>query len=165
VGDRLKLLPIAIVAAAAIMVAVVYYMLTDDVTGHDEATVDFELADGGSLKITCEVADNALERATGLQNREKMAIDKGMLFVFEEPKEASFIMRNVEFPLDIIFIAKNGTVMNVEEAEVEEPGTPDGDLIRYRSNGEVKWVVEINRGISQQNGIGPGTQVEVVFND
>ena len=151
------------VAAAALIIAAAYFLYTDDVTGYEEATVGFELADGGTLTITCDVADSALERANGLQDREEMAIDKGMLFVFKEPKEASFIMRNVEFPLDIIFIAKNGTVVNVEEAEVEESDTPYDDLIRYRSDGDVKWVVEINRGLSQQYGIGPGTRVEIVF--
>ncbi len=151
------------VAAAGLIIAAAYFLYTDDVTGYEEATVGFELADGGSLNITCEVADSAIERANGLQDREELAISKGMLFVFEEPKEASFIMHNVEFPLDIIFIAENGTVVNVEEAEVEEPDTPYDDLVRYRSDGEVKWIVEINKGLSQQYGIWPGTRVEIVF--
>jgi uncharacterized membrane protein (UPF0127 family) len=151
------------VAAAALIIAAAYFLYTEDVTGYEEATVGFELADGSYLNITCEVADSAVERANGLQDREELAIDKGMLFVFKEPKEASFIMRNVEFPLDIIFIAKNGTVVNVEEAEVEESDTPYDDLVRYRSDGDVKWVVEINKGLSQQYGIGPGTRVEIVF--
>ncbi len=149
--------------AAALIIAAAYFLYTDDVTGYEEATVGFELADGGSLNITCEVADSAVERANGLQDLDEMAVDKGMLFVFKEPKEASFIMHNVEFPLDIIFIAENGTVVNVEEAEVEGPDTPYDDLVRYRSDGEVKWVVEINKGLSQQYGIGPGTRVEIVF--
>ena len=145
------------------IIAAAYFLYTDDITGHGEATVSFELADGGSLNITCDVADSALERANGLQDRKELAIDRGMLFVFKEPKEASFIMRNVEIPLDIIFIAEDGTVVNVEEAEVEEPDTPYDDLVRYRSDGDVKWVVEINKGLSQQYGIGPGTPVEIVF--
>ena len=152
-------------AAAALIIAAAYFLITDDVTVYDEATVGFELADGGSLNISCEVADNAVERANGLQDREELAHDSGMLFVFEEPKEATFIMQNVQFPLDIIFIAENGTVVNVEEAEVEEPDTPDSDLVRYRSDGEVKWVIEINKGLSQQYGVGPGTRVDIVFTD
>ena len=159
----MKILPIAVLVVAALVIATVYFLTTDDVTDYDEATVGFELADGGSLNITCEVADSAVERAVGLQDREELAINSGMLFVYEEPKEATFIMHNVEFPLDIIFIAENGTVVNVEEAEVEEPDTPDADLVRYRSNGDVKWVVEINKGLSQQYGIGPGTRVEIEF--
>jgi len=162
-GDWLKLIPIALVAVAALIIATAYFLITDDVTVYDEATVGFELTDGGSLDISCEVADNAIERAAGLQDRENLAIDSGMLFVFEEPKEATFIMNDVEFPLDIIFIAENGTVMNVEEAEVEEPGTPDGDLVRYHSDGVVKWVVEINKGLSQQYGVGPGTRVDIAY--
>ena len=84
-----------------------------------------------------------------------------MLFVYDEPKEVSYIMKDMRFPLDIIFIAENGTVVNVEEAEVEDPGTDYDDLVRYRSDGQIKWVVEINQGLSQQNGVGPGTQMTI----
>ncbi len=123
--------------------------------------VSFLLADGGHLDISCEVADTSYERAEGLQGRERLPIGSGMLFVYDEPDEKSFIMHNMIIPLDIIFIAENGTVVNIEEAEPEEPGTPNSDLVRYRSEGEVKWVVEMNQGLSKQYGIGRGTQIKI----
>jgi len=107
------------------------------------------------------VADTSYERAAGLQFRDDLPSGRGMLFVYGEPKELSFIMPNMNFPLDIIFIAENGTVLNVEEAEPEDPDTPRSDYVRYRSDGEAKWVVEINQGLSRQHGIGPGTRVEI----
>jgi uncharacterized membrane protein (UPF0127 family) len=113
--------------------------------------------------VNCEVADDSFERAEGLQDREDLADDEGMLFIYDPPQEASFIMPNMNFPLDIIFIAENGTVVNVEEAEPEDPGTPKSDMVRYRSDGEVKWVVEINQGLSRMYGIGAGTQVDIVL--
>jgi uncharacterized membrane protein (UPF0127 family) len=109
------------------------------------------------------VADTSYERADGLQHREDLPLGRGMLFVYPDPKEVSFIMPNMNFPLDIIFIAENGTVVNVEEAEPEDPDTPRADYVRYRSDGPIKWVVEINQGLSRQHGIGPGTKV--VFHD
>ncbi len=162
VGDRLRPLPIMLLVLVVLLaVAVAYLLIAEDGTDIDEATVSFQLADGGRLDITCEVADDTFERADGLQHREALATDSGMLFIYGEPREASFIMLNMNFPLDIIFIAENGTVVNVEEAELEEPGTPRADLVRYRSDGDVKWVVEMNKGLSQRYGIGPGTQVEI----
>ena len=152
---------LAIVALAAIVLAVAYLRTPDEVGDDGEALVSFALADGGSLDISCEVADTSYERAEGLQHREKLASGSGMLFVYDEPGDRAFIMHNMNFPLDIIFIAENGSVLNVEEAEVEGPGTPNADLVRYRSDGPAKWVVEINQGLSRQYGIGPGTRVSI----
>jgi uncharacterized membrane protein (UPF0127 family) len=153
-------LVIAVAAAAAIFYAV--FLLTVAEDGAPEAeTVSFATADGGHLNITCEVADDAFQRMKGLQHREDLPLGRGMLFVYDEPSYVSFIMPNMNFPLDIIFIAGNGTVVNVEEAEPEDPGTPSSEYTRYRSDGEVKWVVEINRGLSREHGIGPGTKVVI----
>jgi uncharacterized membrane protein (UPF0127 family) len=157
-----KLLPIAIGAVAGLVILTTIIMLMDGGGfGDERVTVGFQLADGGHLNISCEVADNPWEMTEGLQNREDLAIDAGMLFILDTPTEAAFIMPDMNFPLDIIFIAENGIVVNVEEADVEDPDTPRSDLVRYRSDGDVKWVVEINQGLSQQYGIGPGTKVVI----
>lgn len=59
-----------------------------------------------------EVADNDEERARGLAFRDKLETD-GMLFLFEVPDSYGFWMKDVRFPLDIIFIA-NGRVVSFE---------------------------------------------------
>jgi uncharacterized membrane protein (UPF0127 family) len=126
--------------------------------GDERVRVSFILDDGTHANFSCEVADNHFERVQGLQHREDLAEGSGMLFVFEEPTQVYFIMPNMNFPLDIIFIDGNGTVLNVEEAEPEEPGTDSSEYTRYLSDGKAKWVVEINQGLSQEYGIGPGTR-------
>ena len=148
----------ALATVAAIFTTV--HLLTDEAgTGEDMMDVSFQLPDGGHLNISCEVADTHYERTEGLQDRQDLPEGGGMLFIFDEPDELTFIMPNMNFPLDIIFIAENGTVLNVEEAEPEEPGTPRQEYVRYQSDGEAKWVVEVNQGLSRQHGIGPGTRV------
>jgi uncharacterized membrane protein (UPF0127 family) len=149
--------------ALVAIIAVAYSLMDDDDTFDHEATVGFHLADGGYLNFSCEVADDYIERTEGLQNREDLAIDAGMLFIYDPPEKVTFIMINMNFPLDMVFIAGNGTVVNVEEADVEDPDTPSSDLIRYRSDGEVMYVLEINQGLCEKYGIGPGTRVDIVF--
>jgi uncharacterized membrane protein (UPF0127 family) len=153
---------LAIVTAALILLAA-NLRTADEETYSGEARVTFLLAGGGELEIPCEVADTSYERSLGLQGREDLPIGKGMLFVYDDADERSFLMHNMHFPLDIIFIAENRTVLNVEEAEPEEPDTPNEDLVRYRSDGKAKWVVEINQGLSEKYGIGPGTQVSITI--
>lgn len=156
-----KNLLVPILAVAAIIAIAAVFLVLRDLSSYDQATVQFDLADGDRINFTCEVADTALKRTKGLQDHEPLAMDEGMLFIFDDPRETTFVMHNVDFPLDIIFIAGNGTVVNVEEAKVEQPGTSEGDLVRYHSDGEVKWVVEMNMGLCQRYGIGPGTHVKI----
>ena len=161
--------PLPIVLILAIVTVVLIFLAAnlgtkDEETYGDKARVTFLLADGDDLEISCEVADTSYERAEGLQGRKDLPVGKGMLFVYSDADERSYLMHNMHIPLDIIFIAENGTVLNVEEAEPEEPGTPNEDLVRYRSDGRAKWVVEINQGLSEEYGIGPGTQVEININ-
>ncbi len=147
------------VAVAALILYSVYLYTAVDEGGPEMETVSFALADGNYLNVSCQVADDPFERSKGLQHRKHLPEGEGMLFVFDDPKSVNFIMPNMNFPLDIIFVAPNGTVLNVEEAEPEDPGTPSSEYVRYKSDGEVMWVVEINQGLSRQYGIGPGTSV------
>lgn len=169
-GDRRAPPVIALLLAAAAAALIFYaaYLLTavvEDGPGPETEKVSFSLADGGSLDFTCEVADDSFERMKGLQYREDLPEDKGMIFVYDEPQYVTFIMPNMNFPLDMVFVAKNGTVINVAEADVEDPSTPYNDLERYQSEGPVMWVVEINQGLCRQNGIGPGTTVIIGDDD
>ena len=129
--------------------------------GSPEATVIFILAENVTFK--CEVADTEAERAAGLMNRESLGNDSGMLFIFEEPQNLTFWMKNTLIPLDIIFIDKDGIVLNVEEADVE-PGVPDNSLTRHKSDGPAKWALEIKQGLSEHYGIAAGTQVVIDLN-
>lgn len=126
------------------------------------ALVCFELKDSIFLNITCEIASTEEKRIMGLMYREELPIDHGMLFVFNNPIEISFWMKNTLIPLDIIFINSEKKVINVEQGNVEK-NTPDNELKRYKSNGPIKWVVEINQGICTSNDIEPGTSVQIIY--
>jgi uncharacterized membrane protein (UPF0127 family) len=115
-----------------------------------ETTVELR-GPGGQQRFTVEVADDDAERARGLMFREEMAMSAGMLFVYEEPRRASFWMKNTLIPLDMIFADATGTVQRVHENAIPHDETPiDG--------GEgVLGVLEINGGLARRLGIGPGT--------
>jgi uncharacterized membrane protein (UPF0127 family) len=67
-------------------------------------------------------------------------------------------MKNTYVPLDIVFVAANGTVLNVAHA-TPQPNADASDLRLYRSDGEAKYVIELRRGFANRTGIGPGTTV------
>ena len=68
---------------------------------------------GGSHPFTAWIAGDDQTRAQGLMYVRELPPAQGMLFVFEQPQYASFWMKNTYVPLDLIFIAADGTVVNV----------------------------------------------------
>jgi uncharacterized membrane protein (UPF0127 family) len=124
--------------------------------------VSFALPGNETFEIFCEIADTPSEQAEGLMYRVDMPQDEGMLFVFDPPRTTSFWMKNTLIPLDMIFIDENCVVTNVEEAIVET-GVPDSQLIRYHSDGTVKYVLEINQGLAAANGIDAGIVTTITY--
>lgn len=113
--------------------------------------------DGKVFKtIEIEIASDDYERQNGLMNRSSMDQNKGMLFVFDEPKLQQFWMKNTRIPLDIIYIDENKKVINIaKNAEpYSETGVPT-------SSAPAKYVLEINGGSSDKWGIKEGvTQID-----
>jgi len=124
------------------------------------ATASF-ISDGEKLAtVTLEVADEEPERREGLMNRRSLRSDHGMLFVFPDERVRSFWMKNTYIPLDMIFIAENGTIVEVQQAD-PEPNTPDEELKGYVSSSPAKYVIEVNQGFSVRNGIESGDYVNL----
>jgi hypothetical protein len=107
----------------------------------------------GVQRFQVEIADNDAERARGLMFRTSLAADRGMLFIFPEPAEQSFWMKNTLIPLDIIFIGADGRVLNI--ARQAAPKTLDP----RRSAGEARFVLELRGGEAARRGIAPGDRV------
>jgi uncharacterized membrane protein (UPF0127 family) len=109
--------------------------------------------DAGEHQFQVEIADDAQERARGLMFRRTMPEGEGMLFDFGEEEPASFWMENTYIPLDMLFIKADGTVESIAErtTPLSRSGVP--------SKGPVRYVLEINAGLSDKLGIEPGDKV------
>lgn len=140
----------------------VFVTNTENVTNEQLAVVTFFPANSTSVVVTCEVASSHEERLMGLMCREKLPVGEGMLFVYEYPHNVSFWMKNVMIPLDIIFLNETGTVINVEEADVEID-VPDENLESYCSAGPALWVVEVNQGFCKLYDINVGTNFSIEY--
>ena len=108
----------------------------------------------GDHPFTVEVVDTPESRAQGLMFRQSLAPDAGMLFDFKENREVAFWMRNTFIPLDMIFIAPNGTVETIHvNARPHDPTSiPSGKPVQF--------VLEIPGGRSVEIGLKPGDRVE-----
>ena len=107
----------------------------------------------GGVEVTAEIADNQDLRAQGLMNRDSLATNHGMLFVYGTSEVRSFWMRNTRIPLDIAFIDANGVIINIEQME------PQSDQ-NYFSQGPMMYALEMELGWFEANEVGPGDRLE-----
>jgi len=101
---------------------------------------------GGEV-IYAELAVTEQERQLGLMFRQGINPDQGMLFVFEREGIHSFWMKNMEFPIDIIWLDKDKRIVHIEK-NVPPCGTED--CPSYAPPIPSKYVLEIKNGFSEE---------------
>jgi len=129
---------------------------------HDRARVTF-LDENGSVLTTVavDVADSRKERVRGLSDRDALENGPGMLFVHGGEDERTYVMRDMDFPIDIVFVGSDRRVTEVHPAPV--PPADRDQLTPYR--GRAKWVVELPHGFAADHGIEPGVRIEIEYLD
>ncbi|KKU04073.1 MAG: hypothetical protein UX88_C0003G0009 [Candidatus Woesebacteria bacterium GW2011_GWC2_47_16] len=112
-----------------------------------------------NLSLWVEIADSEEERAKGLSGRKKLEEDGGMLFVFENKNVfPSFWMKEMLIPIDIIWI-NDGVVVKIDKGVEPEPGKGISELTLYYPTEPIDYVLEVNAGFSDGNGIKLSDQV------
>ncbi|SDF70260.1 hypothetical protein SAMN04488067_10782 [Halorubrum xinjiangense] len=145
---------LALIALAGIGVAAANPALL--ITGYDTATVEAVDGETGESLATVEarVADGFVKRYVGLSATDALDDGEGMLFVHGESAERAYVMRDMAFALDIVFVDANGTVTTVHEAAPESQ-----PLTRYEGTG--RYVLEVPRGWSDRHGVEPGDRLVI----
>jgi hypothetical protein len=106
----------------------------------------------GMHLIDAQVASSPEQRATGLMYRRDMPQTEGMLFIFEQPSEQCFWMKNTLLPLSAAFVADDGTIVNLVDMK---PQTTDS----HCSAQAVRFVLEMNQGWFAKRGIKAGAKL------
>jgi uncharacterized membrane protein (UPF0127 family) len=105
------------------------------------------------FRFEVEIADDPAERAKGLMFREALADNAGMLFLYPEPQEVEFWMKNTPLSLDIVFVRKDGSIARIAEQTI--PFSTD----MIASGEEVSAVLEVKGGMMRQLGIAVGDRL------
>ncbi|MBU0533127.1 DUF192 domain-containing protein [Candidatus Micrarchaeota archaeon] len=112
----------------------------------DKKKISITNSEGSEIFLNVEIADNFTTRAKGLMGRSSLGEYEGMLFVFDQPGYYGFWMMNTSIPLDAIFIAENGTVVDIIEMN-------PGNYKLYKPKEMAKYVLEVNQYFSTKNSI------------
>jgi len=107
-------------------------------------------------KLALEIASTPSRQYRGLSNRDSLCADCGMLFNFTDSGQKSFVMRDMRFPLDIIFI-DNGVIKNIA-ADLPPEGDRPSQI--YQSAGAADQVLELNGGYCARYNIRAGDRIE-----
>ncbi len=108
------------------------------------------------VTIKAEIASTPREKARGLMFREKLAGDEGMLFIYQKEGIYQFWMKNTKIPLDIIWIDKDKKIVFIKKDA--RPCATSCEL--FSSGINSKYVLEVNSGFSEKNGLKIGDIAE-----
>jgi len=127
-----------------------------DAGEYDRTTVTLVDENGDELAaVDVRIADSREKRRIGLSRTDTLDNGSGMLFVHDEPGGYSYVMRNMSFGLDIIFVDAEGTVTEIHDAP-----EPDGEY-EQSYPGYGKYVLEVPRGFSAAVGLSVGDRVAI----
>ncbi len=91
------------------------------------------------------VAKTLKDTYTGLGGRDDLDGKDGMLFLFDFPGKHGIVMRDMRFPLDIIWLHE-GRVVDMAPAIPIEPGVPEYALTSYSPRVDATMVLELPAG-------------------
>ncbi|MEY4602242.1 MAG: hypothetical protein RL292_183 [Candidatus Parcubacteria bacterium] len=108
----------------------------------------------GNMLFRLEVADTFALQERGLSYRQSLAPQTGMLFVFDTPGMYYFWMKDMNFPIDIVWLDQNKKVVHIEHAL--SPSTyPDS----FGPETPTQYVIEIPAGEVKGAGLSKGDVV------
>lgn len=88
--------------------------------------------------ITVEIADTDASRVQGLSGRPSLLPGTGMLFVFENDGFFSFWMKDMRFPIDMVWLSSVGSVVYIQENI-----SPNTYPRSYTSTTTARYVLEL----------------------
>lgn len=110
-------------------------------------------------RLSVCMADTAEKQKNGLSGYKKMNDNEGMLFIFDGFQNYSFWMKDMNFPLDLIWISQNHVVEISKNVPVQK-GFEDKDLASYQPSVPVDKVLEVNAGWSDRMMVNIGDKIE-----
>ena len=122
--------------------------------GYETTEVRVTTPEGDLLgSVTAAIADTPDLRYTGLSDTESLPKDRGMLFVYETVDDHTYVMRRMDFGLDIVYADDEGVISTIHHAPAPGPDE-DGEDQRYPGRGQ--YVLEVTYEWTTERGVETG---------
>lgn len=107
--------------------------------------------DGGVIRVA--LAETSAERLTGLSRQRGIGEDEGLLFIFNESAAHGIWMRDMYFPIDIIWLDADLTVIDIKENATPESYRSLRDAEVFAPKLPARYVLEVRAGLVDQENI------------
>ena len=121
--------------------------------GVSQQTVSF-----GETKVQVDIADDGQERLLGLGDYDGLNANQGLLFVFEQPDKHGIWMKDVEFPIDVVWLDESRNIIHIVK-EMQPSSYPEVS----KPDQNAKYVIELPAGFVENNNVNEGDNVEFSF--
>ena len=111
------------------------------------------------FELTANLALTNEQKEKGLSVKDELKESEAMLFVFEESAQHSFWMKDMKFPIDIIWLDNDGKVVHIEQNL--QPCVSVLICTSYSPNIDSQYVLETVAGFTQRHNISVGTNIDI----
>jgi len=109
----------------------------------------------GQVLGQLRIAATDLEKARGLMGVTKLNDAEGMAFMYDAETRMSFWMKDTPLDLDIAFVSRDGTVLEVRTMTAGDTETTAS------TTDQVRFAVEMRAGWFRDFGVKPGEKINV----
>ena len=102
--------------------------------------------------VEVRIADTWDKRYTGLSDTDSLGEHEGMLFVHDSEGEQDYVMRDMAFSIDMVFIDSTGEITTIHHADVDDDAT---------FSGTAQYVLELPYQYTTDNEIAVGDRIEI----
>ncbi len=108
--------------------------------------------------VNVEVVSGKKDTQRGLQGRQVLGRNKGMLFVFDRDDRYRFWMKDMKFPIDIIWLDHQERIVAIGE---NVPPCAADPCPVYTPPVNARYVLEVSAGFSRAHDLKPGVRVRI----
>lgn len=105
--------------------------------------------------VRAELADTSAERERGLCCRDSIGEDSGMLFIYDQPGNYRFWMKDTRIPLDMYWISNEKKIVHIQK-NVQPSTFPK----TFGTDKPAQYVLETSAGFANKHGVEVGDKVE-----
>lgn len=140
----------ALVGLVVAVLAVFFYIATP----LQNETSSLPTLQVNNQEVYIEIARTPEEQARGLCCRDSLPDHHGMLFIYDQPGDYGFWMKDTRIPLDMYWIDSKKTIVHIEHSV-----QPDSYPHSFRSPTPAQYILETNAGYAKKHGITVGDTV------
>lgn len=130
--------------------------IAENLTEKEEVTTSRARISIANKRLEVLVVSTELERYQGLSDLENLEENKGMLFLFDDYGSHHFVMRDMNFGLDFIFI-RDGKVVDFKKNVKKDFSEEIFGSTKYNQ------VIEVGAGWIETQGVLIEDKVEIVY--